>query len=915
VFNTSTSNNSNIDFNKIRRDTLGNFFVYSTNFIFTATGMCLAKFDTSFTFLWAKTSSDFILEDIDVLPNGRIFASGNANIISGYAYNAALMKFDSQGNCVSQCYIDRRGRARGLCKKPNGNYISSISRSLDSLSTFETDTMMNISWSKLQNKGRCIGSSVIENNTLITPVLSHGHPVLTSSDLNGNNCTSLADSLSKITTNYSLSSFTLSPISCSATIVSHTDSAIDQQNYTDSCNCTILQTNPASKNICINTTSTLSVVGSNTVNWYSSPTGTNSIGSGSNIVYSSGTTTVSIFYVRDPMCYFTGGNVSITLTVNPVPSLTLSPISPTVCLGKPVTLMASGATFYHWEFSNEDWGFINDDTVSVTLLSSEILTVTGTGGYGCSDTKTLSVIVNTNVPSLSVTPLQFFCQGVPFISFSVSGANSYLWSNGITTNSFAVNSPSTNLSYTVSSTLGACTSTVETMAILKPSPTVTMAASASSICAGESVTLSSTGASTFDWISIGSDSLVVVNPTANTIYTLTGTNTNYCTDTQTLEISVSQQPTLSVSVSAYSVCEGASVTLSVSGANSYSWSTGDSTNSFNVSALLGNTIYTVIGANGSCTRTTSAFVYASAIPTLNFVSSPTVFCEGKTATISVFGANTYSWSNSSTTNSIVITPTANVNYSVSAANGNCFSSDSINLIVYANPTLVISASDQDICVGETITLLANGAAYYNWNTGSTVNIIFQSPQTNTVYSVIGTNAVGCSDLKTASISVNPLPLIILNTTQSVVCAGETSTLSASGGISYAWNGIPGTSTIAISPLINTSFTVSVVDINGCSGQNTIDQFVSLCTDLQLLNQRGIFISASPNPSNGQFQLDINIFDKHSTLEIYNVIGELVWTQKIEQQTSFIDLKNQAAGVFYLKLCGQQKPVTLKMVKQ
>jgi Zn-dependent metalloprotease len=137
-------------------------------------------------------------------------------------------------------------------------------------------------------------------------------------------------------------------------------------------------------------------------------------------------------------------------------------------------------------------------------------------------------------------------------------------------------------------------------------PVLNTSASASTICAGNSTTLSASGASSYIWnpgLLIGAN--IVVSPAVTTTYTVTGTN-NGCSATATRTITVNPAPAVTTATSNASIPCGASTTITANGANSYVWQPGGMTTAaINVSPLV-TTTYTVTGtaANG-CTHSTT----------------------------------------------------------------------------------------------------------------------------------------------------------------------------------------------------------------------------------------------------------------------------------------------------------------------
>ncbi|MFN5237908.1 MAG: M60 family metallopeptidase [Bacteroidota bacterium] len=97
----------------------------------------------------------------------------------------------------------------------------------------------------------------------------------------------------------------------------------------------------------------------------------------------------------------------------------------------------------------------------------------------------------------------------------------------------------------------------------------------------------------------------------------------------------------------------------------------------------------------------------------------------------------------------------------------------------------VTVNSAAICPGESVTLTASGAAFYQWSTGATGNSITVSPSQTTTLTVIGKSAGVLSFPATATVTVNPLP--VLSVTDAVVCAGSPATLTVTGANDYMWS--------------------------------------------------------------------------------------------------------------------------------
>ena len=132
-----------------------------------------------------------------------------------------------------------------------------------------------------------------------------------------------------------------------------------------------------------------------------------------------------------------------------------------------------------------------------------------------------------------------------------------------------------------------------------------------------------------------------------------------------------------------------------------------------------------------------------------------------------------------------------------------------------DPTLTQSATLT--CTGTSVTITASGGLSYLWNTGATTTSITVAPTVTTVYSVVAATAPGgCQGGASTTVTVNPLPAAVISPSQTTVVLGNSTTLTASGGVSYLWSTSATTAAISVAPTTATSFTVLVTDANACT---------------------------------------------------------------------------------------------------
>lgn len=203
-----------------------------------------------------------------------------------------------------------------------------------------------------------------------------------------------------------------------------------------------------------------------------------------------------------------------------------------------------------------------------------------------------------------------------------------------------------------------CNKPVTQTITINPVSTPTVVSSSTLICIGTTASLTASGATTYTWSNGVSNDTLFVSPSVNTTYTVIGA-VGACTNSAVSTVSVIG---IALSVTGNnSICLGQSTNLTVSGSTSYTWSTGSTNTSINVSPTS-TTNYTVSSIAASCSNTAVYTVSVTPPPTLTVSGTP--YCAGQTTTITAIGANSYIWSTGSTTNSTVVSPVGNTTYTV-----------------------------------------------------------------------------------------------------------------------------------------------------------------------------------------------------------------------------------------------------------
>ncbi|MBK7668139.1 MAG: T9SS type A sorting domain-containing protein [Sphingobacteriaceae bacterium] len=522
-------------------------------------------------------------------------------------------------------------------------------------------------------------------------------------------------------------------------------------------------------------------------------------------------------------------------------------------------------------------------------------------------------------------------QGAGFSNISNGGVYS-----GATTPTLVLTGPSTgmnNWSYQCVVS-GLCsptaTSTSATLTVLSAPPAPGAISGNVTTCSGASIVYSVTsvpGATSYSWtLPSGWSGTSFANMTFATTNTNSGivsvSASNSCgtSSTTTLSVSATSIPSQPSSILGnVTVCDNTVQQYSiaaVAGATSYSWNitgglSGSSiTNTISVSV---NTItsgsLTVVASN-SCGASPSQSLIVNINPSPTITVNSGSICAGQSFTISPSGASTYTFSGGSA----IVSPTANTSYSISGTSSvGCVSLlfATSNITVSSTPTILVNSGA--ICNGQSFTISPTGASTYTFSGGSAI----VSPTANTSYSISGTSSVGCvSVLPTIStVTVNSLPTINVTTSNSVLCVGQTATLNTGGANTYTWNTSAITSSIVISPTLNTTYTVAGTDSNGCVDSVSFVQIVSACTGVENIlasNNINVF----PNPFLNTITLVLT--EKHfSHFEIYNVIGELVYnSESLNEETITVDLSQHNPGIYFIRLHNKDgQVVNKKIIKQ
>jgi hypothetical protein len=632
-----------------------------------------------------------------------------------------------------------------------------------------------------------------------------------------------------------------------------------------------------------------SVIANSSTNVVCSGNSVTLFGSGATTyTWSNGVTNNSAFTPSTTLTYTVSGSnacftntSAITVSVNTLPNIQANATNSVICFGNTTTLFGSGGTTYTWT-----GGITNN--VPFSPASSSSYTLTGTGSNGCQNTAARSITVN-SLPTLTISGNNPICNGAA-TSLSVNGASSYTWNTGSNATNISLNPTITTTYSVIGINTNSCVNTSSLSITVNPLPTLTIAGT-NTICNGSVASLTISGATTYTWSNGMNGSNISVSPSVTTSYSANGTNSFGCTSSIPPILIVNVNPLPTVTVNSGTICSGASFTINPNGANTYTYTGGS-----NIVSPLTNTSYTVIGTNTltGCTSTNLA------ISSITVLAPPTIavnngtICMGQSFTLSPVMnlpniANSYSYSSGSP----VVNPSNNTTYTVTGISTlGCVSLPTIVSVV-VNTVPVISVNNGAICYGQSFTLVPSGANTYTISGGSSV----VSPSITSTYSITGTNTQGCyGNPAISNLTVNPLPVILLSTSNNKLCLGETVLINASGATSFSWSNGSTNTSITATPSTTTIYSVTGTDLNGCVKEQYITIEVSECTGIPNFSKIEFF-ELYPNPNNGNFYLKSSV---ELNVKILNELGQEVRVLSLNSSNSHeCSVTDLSKGIYYL----------------
>jgi hypothetical protein len=469
-------------------------------------------------------------------------------------------------------------------------------------------------------------------------------------------------------------------------------------------------------------------------------------------------------------------------------------------------------------------------------------------------------------------------------------------------------------------------------------PSVSIGASATTICSGSSVTFTPTpvngGTPSYQWKVNG------VNTTTGSTYTTTSLNnsdivscvmttnvpcpssTTATSNGITMIVNPSVIPSVSIGASATSICVGTSVTFTVTPTNggttpSYQWKL----NGANIAT--GSTYTTTTLNNGdqvTCVMTSAALcastptvtsnsisitVSGSVTPSVTIGASSTTICNGASVTFTPTpvngGAPTYQWKLNGVniaTGPSYVTSTLNNNdqvtcdmtSSLACATNTTVSSNIIAMVVNVTATPIVDVTNN--CDNSILNATATGTLL--WSTGETTSSI--------TVAVAGTYTVtqtllGCESASASGIASPNFPAAVTISEN----LGILTSTATSGNQWYEVSSgiIVGATNQSYSPAINGLYFSVVTDLNGCVINSDTINFVAISVESNSFSE---MIKVYPNPTSGTIIIDFNKLVNSGKIEITNTLGMVIYEEKFDQYPAVfrsIDLSKYSNGIYFV----------------
>ncbi|MBD8084481.1 choice-of-anchor L domain-containing protein [Chryseobacterium caseinilyticum] len=519
--------------------------------------------------------------------------------------------------------------------------------------------------------------------------------------------------------------------------------------------------------------------------------------------YTSGNTVIYV-KVKSATC---SKIAELQLVVAQQSVITVTGTSPTICFGGSVVLTSSSTTGNVWS--------TGETTQSITVTNAGTYTVTASSG-NCVSAPASFTLTKESDPNVQIAGVLVLCDSPNILTASSTGTgNTYLWSNGATSNTASV---STAGIYTVTVTTPANCSYTKSVTVTQGVVPVVQNSSLS-VCSttttgvfnlnSAQTAISTTAGVTFDYYSNQADAIAgnantIASPGAYTsgntvIYVRVKSAT--CFKIAQLQLTVASQAVATITSSSPTICFGGSVVLTSSSSTGNVWSTGAITQSITVNNAG---TYTVTVTTGNCSSAPASIVITKESDPNVQIGGNLILCDvPNILTASANGSgNSYLWSNGSTANTLTVSTAGNYTVTVTTP-ANCQYTKSVTVTQGTVP--VVQNSSLSVCSATATALFNLTSAQSNISTTSGVTFDYYLNQADAIAGNANTittpaaftsastiiyvrvKSSTCSKIVQLQVTVNQIPTPVITASSPTICFGGSVTLTSNITTGNTWS--------------------------------------------------------------------------------------------------------------------------------
>lgn len=501
----------------------------------------------------------------------------------------------------------------------------------------------------------------------------------------------------------------------------------------------------------------------------------------------------------------------------------LLPNDTAFCFGESYDVVAASDSAVVWNWATGESGS------TITVDSSGDYKITVENSFGCSDSDSITITVNT-LPVVTVRDTTICPGGTAIFEALSTTAIEYLWQKEGDGTTSSITDSIVGFYEVIVTDANGCKDTTEAELTLHTPPEVMV--NNDTICIGDAAstfTATSATATSYVWSENGTGTTQTTTGSTAGAYTVVVTDMNTCKDTATGVLKVDTLPIVTLEGAA--ICDdvkSVDLTAVSATATSYLWSgLGTGTTQIIAASIKGNYVVTVTDENG-CKSSDDANLQRYDLPIVSVADQS--ICPGDSAIFTAVSttATSYKWNKEGTGRFQTTTGTIAGMYEVIVSDVNgCKDTSEAELTIHTPPT--VSVNSDTICIGDaavTFTATSLTATSYAWTNQGTGNNQTTSGTSPGVYTVVVTDVNTCKDTASGTLHVDTLPHVFVSDTAICSNVGTVDlTAESSTALNYAWSLLGSGNTKSITVSDSGNYSVTVTDENGCQQTDNANLYV------------------------------------------------------------------------------------------